>query len=215
MLVTLLTTGAAGAVVSTVIASGGEATLTLPTASVAVTVMVWLPSASGAPGVKVQLPKASATVVPSTPPTEEVTVIVAPGSAPPPFSVGVLSLVTSSVFEAPVSEPTSRSGAPGWAGAVVSITRASLSARFWPTGITVEAMALPATSWTPLITKLATVRSALLSPAPTVYVPVRVVPVAAAVSTTVSPVSSVTVICAPACTASLIVAVTSMTAPTP
>ena len=59
-----------------------------------------------------------------------------------------------------------------------------------------------------------TFKSLLVSPTPTVYVPVSVVDVAF-VNTTVSPVSSVTVIDAPSATASLIVAVILIAVPTP
>ena len=129
-----------GAVVSIVIASGGEATLTLPAVSVAVTVIVWPPSAS-AGVVKLQLPAPSATVVPrSSAPSYTDTVL--PGSAVP-VSVGVVSLVRSSEFEVPVSEPALRSGVPGCAGAVVSITSSLVLA---------SEVALPAASVTVAIT---------------------------------------------------------------
>ncbi|NJZ67570.1 hypothetical protein GO281_03488 [Ralstonia solanacearum] len=59
-----LSVGAVGAAVSTVRVIAEVAVLTLPAASVAVTVMLWLPSARAVAGVKVQLPEASAVVVP-------------------------------------------------------------------------------------------------------------------------------------------------------
>ncbi len=85
-----------------------------------------------------------------------------------PTKVGVLSAVTSSVLEPPVSEAAVRSGTLGAAGGVVSITSASLSARFWPPGIVLSTIAFPARSRTSMIVKPVTLRSALLSPAPTV-----------------------------------------------
>ncbi|EAP74837.1 Hypothetical Protein RRSL_04702 [Ralstonia solanacearum UW551] len=56
--------GVSGAVVSTVRVNVVLASLVLPAASVAVTVMLWLPSARAVPGLNVQLPEASAVVVP-------------------------------------------------------------------------------------------------------------------------------------------------------
>ena len=101
-------------------------------------------------------------------------------------------------------------------GAVVSITIACAPAMLLaPVGTDVDVIALPAVSAGALVkTYDDTVKSALLSPVPTVYVPVSVVDVAF-VSTTVSPVSSVTVIDAPSTTASLIVAVIFAVPPTP
>jgi hypothetical protein len=74
---------------------------------------------------------------------------------------------------------------------------------------------LPAVSAGALVnTYELTFKSLLVSPVPTVYVPVSVVDVAF-VNTTVSPVSSVTVIDAPSATSSLIVAVIFAVPPTP
>ena len=79
-------------------------------------------------------------------------------------------------------------------GAVVSITIALAPAMlFVPVGTVVDVIALPAVSATVPIVKLETVRSDEVCDAPTVYVPVSVVPADAAVSNTVAPVSSVTV----------------------
>ncbi|OKP64408.1 hypothetical protein BTE77_34910 [Ensifer adhaerens] len=64
---TLAIVGFIGLVVSTVKSHPVEATLVLPAASVALTVIVWTPSLSGwlASTVKAQLPFAEALVVPS------------------------------------------------------------------------------------------------------------------------------------------------------
>lgn len=96
-------------------------------------------------------------------------------------------------------------------GAVVSITIALAPAMLLtPLGTVVEVIALPAVSATVPIVKLATVRSEVVSPADTVYVPVSEVPADAAVRVTVAsvtPVSSVTVSVLPLWTASEVVAV--------
>jgi len=101
-------------------------------------------------------------------------------------------------------------------GAVVSITIACAPAMLLdPVGNEVEFIALPAASVGADVSAYDdTVKSALLSPVPTVYVPVSVVDVAF-VNTTVSPVSSVTVIDAPSATASLRVAVILTVIPIP
>ena len=79
-------------------------------------------------------------------------------------------------------------------GAVVSTTIAFAPAMLLaPEGTVVDVIALPAVSATVPIVKLETVRSDDVCDAPTVYVPVSVVPADAAVSNTVAPVSSVTV----------------------
>ena len=100
-------------------------------------------------------------------------------------------------------------------GAVVSMTIACAPAMlFAPVGTDVDVIALPAVSVGALVnTYDDTAKSLLLSPTPTVYVPVKVVPVAL-VSTTVSPVFNVTVSEAPFSTVSLKVAVMLMVAPT-
>ena len=100
-------------------------------------------------------------------------------------------------------------------GRLVSITMACAPAMlFAPEGTDVEVIAFPAVSVGALVnTYDDTAKSLLLSPTPTVYVPVKVVPVAL-VSTTVSPVFNVTVSEAPFSTVSLKVAVMLMVAPT-
>jgi hypothetical protein len=83
-------------------------------------------------------------------------------------------------------------------GAVVSMTIADVPAMlFDPEGTAVEVMALPAASATDVMVNDDTVRSADVSPAPMVYVPVIVVPAEAAVRVITSPVSSVTTMLAP------------------
>ena len=101
-------------------------------------------------------------------------------------------------------------------GPAVSITIACAPAiLFAPLGTVVDVITLPAVSAGALVnTYDDTVKSLLVSPTPTVYVPVKVVAVAL-VNTTVSPVSSVTVIDAPTATSSLIVAVIFAVPPTP
>ena len=86
-----VTTGAAGASVSTVKLLGVDTGLVLPAGSVAAAVTVCKPSLNGAAGVQLQLPSAFAVVVQSgTPPSLTVTLLF--GSAVPPM-MGVLSLV--------------------------------------------------------------------------------------------------------------------------
>ena len=79
-------------------------------------------------------------------------------------------------------------------GAVVSIIIALAAAiLFAPVGTVVDVIALPAVSATVPIVNEFTVKSDDVSPACTVYVPVKLVPAEAAVNSTVRPVSSVTV----------------------
>ena len=86
-----VTTGAAGATVSTVKFLGADTGLVLPAGSVATAVTVCKPSLSGAAGEQLQLPNALAVVVQSgRPPSLTVTVLF--GSAVPPI-IGVLSFV--------------------------------------------------------------------------------------------------------------------------
>jgi hypothetical protein len=93
-------------------------------------------------------------------------------------------------------------------GCAVSITIALAPPMlFVPLGTVVDVMAFPTVSSTVPIVKLDTVRSDDVCDAPTVYVPLNVVPADAAVNSTVAPVSSVTVSVLPDWTASLIVAV--------
>ena len=82
-------------------------------------------------------------------------------------------------------------------GACVSMTMALESAILAPEGSVVDVITFPAVSAIVPMVKLATVRSLVVSPACTVYVPDNAVPADAAVSVTVrsvAPVSSVTVI---------------------
>ena len=79
-------------------------------------------------------------------------------------------------------------------GAVVSIIIALAPAILLaPVGTVVEVIALPVVSATVPIVNELTVKSDDVSPACTVYVPVKLVPAEAAVNSTVRPVSSVTV----------------------
>jgi len=79
-------------------------------------------------------------------------------------------------------------------GAVVSIIIALAPAILLaPVGTVVDVIALPAVSTTVPIVNELTVKSDDVSPACTVYVPVKLVPAEAAVNITVRPVSSVTV----------------------
>ena len=110
--------GVAGTDASIATANAEDALETLPAASVAIAVMLWVVSLSK-PAVNDQLPLPSAVVVPSVPLTELITVTVLLASAVP-VNVGVVSLVTLSVEELPVSDAAERSGADGAAGAVVS-----------------------------------------------------------------------------------------------
>ena len=113
--------GAAGAIVSIVTASAAEGALTLPAVSASVAVNEWLPLPS-AVLVMLQVPPAVATALPTgVVPSSNVTVL--PAGAEP-VKVGVVTLVTLSVFDAPVSDAGVRSGAEGAAGVVVWIVTA-------------------------------------------------------------------------------------------
>ena len=99
-------------------------------------------------------------------------------------------------------------------GAVVSTTIALTPAMlFPPDGTVVDVIALPAVSATVPIVKLETARSDDVCDAPTVYVPLNVVPADAAVNSTVAAVSSVTVNVLPDWTASFVVAAMLIVAP--
>ena len=105
--------GAKGAAVSMVTTSDADAALVLPARSVCLAVSVCAPDAS-ALAVIDQLPSPPAVVVPSTVvPSVSYSVTVAPGSAPPPVTVGVVALVRLSLFEAPLSLAAARSGSEG------------------------------------------------------------------------------------------------------
>ncbi len=100
-----LSTGAAGAAVSTVRGNAELAVLTLPAASVTVAVRLWLPSVSAVVGVKVQLPEASAVVVPSSVVPSKMLMVLLASAVP--ASVGVASLVLPPAVMAPVTGATS------------------------------------------------------------------------------------------------------------
>ena len=112
----------AGAVVSMVTGSGVGA-LVLPAGSVAVTLSALVPSGSGVVGVMDQVPSAATTAVPMTLPCRSLMVMVSPGVALAPDSVGVVSLVVLS-SSLPLSLVGSRMAA-GAAGAVVSTVTGS------------------------------------------------------------------------------------------
>src|SRR5688500_12672222 len=96
-----------------------EAAETLPAAAVALAVMVYAPSAR-ALLVITQLPLASAAPVPikMVPPRKSCTALLASAV---PEKVGVVTLVTLSVLEMPLSLAAAMSGVGGAAGAAVSI----------------------------------------------------------------------------------------------
>ena len=112
--------GAEGAVVSIVTVRPVDAAPVLPAASVTLALSVCAPSVS-ALVVMLQLPEPSAVVVPSrVVPSVSYSLTVAPASAPPPVTVGVVTLVMLSVLLLPESEPAVMSKPDGAVGAVVS-----------------------------------------------------------------------------------------------
>ena len=115
--------GAFGAPVSIVTLSALEAELLLPAVSVTLAVMLYVPSVS-ALTVKLQSPSPSTVAVPNDvlPPNNSSV----PPASPVPVNVGVVSLVTLSVSELPVSLEAARSGVDGASGAVVSIVTLKL-----------------------------------------------------------------------------------------
>ena len=115
--------GATGAVVSTVTLNAVEGKLELPAESVAMARSAWTPSTS-AETVKDQLPLPSAVVEPTLPSRSLVTSTSLSASAVPEMS-GVLSLVTLSVFDAPLSDPEARSSPLGVEGADVPMMMSS------------------------------------------------------------------------------------------
>ena len=133
----------------------------------------------------VQPPDASAVPVPSTvTPSVSRSVTAAPASAPVPVNVGVATLVTSSLCEAPLSDAAVRTGAPG-AAAEVSIVITN------PAEAT---LVLPAISvWTAVIVWLPAPGAALLTvqlPEPSAMpVPSTVVPLVSS-NVTVAPASA-------------------------
>ncbi len=113
------TVGIAGAVVSTVRPNAALGALTLPAASVAVTVIACAPSPSAVPGVNVQCPDASAVVRPSSV-APSYTLIVLPASAVP-LNVGVVSFVAP-LFATGCCASSLTSVIVGVAGRIVSTT---------------------------------------------------------------------------------------------
>ncbi len=100
-------------------ASAPEATPVLPAASVALTVILCAPSVRGELAMD-QLPEPSAAVVPrSVVPLLSYSLTVAPASAVP-VNVGVVTLVTWSLLEVPLSLALLRAGVDGALGASVS-----------------------------------------------------------------------------------------------
>ncbi len=105
--------------------------------------------------------------------------------------------------------------------AVVSMTMAWLSSRFFPVGMVKSVIALPATSvGAGMPAAMAdTVKSSLASPACTVYVPVNwsagVALLLKVTSLSVVPVSSVAMSCVPTFMSSLVVTTISIAAPSP
>jgi hypothetical protein len=82
------TTGAAGAMESTVKVRGAEARPMFPAASVACAVTVWIPCPSEAPGMKLQEPELLTDTVPAVDPSSE-SVTVLPASAVPEMAGAV------------------------------------------------------------------------------------------------------------------------------
>jgi hypothetical protein len=196
-----------GAVRSMVIDSDEESSPAFPAASDWNDTIVHVPSASVP---SVHTPATRVHVTFDEPTLVALTVPVAPTSSAvtETLIVGVLSVVTLSDDDTPVSLDESRFGTPIATGAVVSITIALAPATLLASnGTVVDVIALPTVSATEPTVKLETFKSAELWPAETVYVPVSEVPADAAVSVTVAPVSSVTVSVFPDCTLSLVVAV--------
>jgi hypothetical protein len=145
---------------------------------------------------------ATTTLVHDEPPI----VTVAPDANPVPVIV---------IAVPPLTVPDELETAETTGGVVLTAMACEPAILFAPPGTTVDVITLLAASAGALVnTYELTFKSLLVSPTPTVYVPVSVVDVDF-VNTTVSPVSSVTVIDAPSATASLVVAVILMAVPTP
>jgi hypothetical protein len=194
-----------GAVASTAIDNPADVDA-FPAASVSVTEMLHTPSAK-VPSVQVFDEIVQVTL--ADPVLVAVTTAV-PEKEPETLILGVLSEVMLSESEAPaLSEVESKSGVEGVLGAVVSTVIALAPAiLFEPLGTVRSTMMFPAASVGAEVNAYElTVRSALVSPAATVYVPVSVLFTALCVRTTVFPLSNVTVIDADAVTGSEIVAV--------
>ena len=109
--------GADGPVVSMVMGSSSLGSLVLPALSMAVAVRLCRPSINGVVSVAVQVPSAATTAVPTGVAPSKI-VMVLPAS-PVPVSVGVVSLVRSSLLLTPLSLAGARSMV-GVAGAMAS-----------------------------------------------------------------------------------------------
>ena len=116
--------GTGGGVESTTIDSAGPATEMFPAGSVSVAVTVHVPSGIAAKSQLLAEPTVYehvAEVVPFVP----VSVTMSPVEPPAAESVGVVSAVTLSPSDGPVSDAESRSGVAGAVGGVESMTRGS------------------------------------------------------------------------------------------
>ena len=113
--------GADGVPVSIVMLKPLLAALVLPAASVAFAVMLKVPSArDDAPGVvKLQSPEPLAVVVPRLVAPAKISTVLFASAVP--SKLGVLSLVSLSVEDEPLSEEANRSGVEGALGLLVSI----------------------------------------------------------------------------------------------
>ena len=187
---------------STVTVSAADVALVFPAMSVAVDVRACAPSARVVV-VMDQSPDPSAVAVPTAPSTSDVSAMELPASAVPE-TVGVLTLVMSSVSSVPESLAAARSAALGAAGGVVSMvnslpvpSKAALPA---------TSVAVAVTSWTPSARSVSTLSARLqvvpLLVAETVCVSTTIeivallsstVPVSAGVASLVSSVSTETV----------------------
>lgn len=128
--------GADGAVVSMVIDNGADATDVLPDGSVDVDATDQTPSLKAARSQLVAEPTTYEHDTDADPTFDAVIVTRSPEAAPAADIVGVLSLVTLSEFEVPLSEVAAKSGCEGADGAVVSIVigRAGPEADVFPAG---------------------------------------------------------------------------------
>ena len=143
--VSLTDPGAAGAVVSMVTSRLPEPSRVLPAASRARVEKLWAPSA-WALEVMVQAPDRSAVAVPTTlPPTSRSMTLLASAV---PVKVGVVTLVSRSELEAPLSDAAVSEGADGADGGVVSmvIVRAADRPLVLPAGSTACAVSVCAPS---------------------------------------------------------------------
>jgi hypothetical protein len=111
-----------------------------------------------------------------------------------PDATPLTDSLNTNVYESVLDEEGELGSVHEAVGAAVSIIIALAPAiLFAPVGTVVDVIALPAVSATVPIVNELTVKSDDVSPACTVYVPVKLVPAEAAVNITVRPVSSVTV----------------------